>query len=66
MVPRQDDPLPPDTDRRHAFMAAIIVFTVIAVLTAWLRVYTRIIISRNVWWDDWVMLIGSVRRIPTF
>lgn len=53
-------PIIPDHDYRHAYMAAIIAMTVIAVLLAWLRIYTRMYISRNVWWDDWVMLIATV------
>lgn len=52
--------VPPDYDYRHAYMASIIVMTVTAVLLAWLRIYTRIYISRNIWWDDWVMLIATV------
>jgi len=55
-----NQPVPPDTDYRHAYMAAIIAITVIAVLTAWLRVYTRIYISHNAWWDDWVMFAATV------
>ncbi|PVH91880.1 hypothetical protein DM02DRAFT_702580 [Periconia macrospinosa] len=65
MASQQDGPLPPDTDHRHEYMAAIIVFTVIAVVIAWLRMYTRMFISRNAWWDDWVMFIGTFLTILT-
>lgn len=57
--------LPPDDDYRHAYMAAIITTTIIAVLITWVRVYTRVFISRNAWWDDWVMFIATVRPKPS-
>lgn len=44
------------------FMAGIIFMTVLAVLTAWLRMYTRIFVSRKTWWDDWTMFAASVRN----
>jgi hypothetical protein len=53
-------PVPLDTDHRHVYMAAIIATTVLAVFTAWVRLYTRFYISKNIWWDDWVMLIATV------
>ncbi|PVH91859.1 hypothetical protein DM02DRAFT_544973 [Periconia macrospinosa] len=46
-------------------MAGIITMTVLSVVIAWLRVYTRIFISRNVWWDDWVMLASTPLTIIT-
>ena len=52
--------VPQDVDHRYAYMAAIITLTVVSVLIAWLRVYTRVFISRNPGWDDWVMLISTV------
>ena len=45
-------------------MGGIIAMTVIAVAVAWLRMYTRAFISRNLWWDDWTMLAGSVSASP--
>lgn len=41
-------------------MAGIILMTIIAVLIAWLRMYTRAIVSYNVGWDDWIMFAVSV------
>ena len=35
--------------------------TVLAVLIAWLRMYTRMFVSRNTGWDDWTMFAASVR-----
>lgn len=49
-----------DVDLRARYMAGIVVMTVIAVLTAWLRLYTRVFVSRNLWWDDWTMFVASV------
>ncbi|KAH8749862.1 hypothetical protein F5883DRAFT_528253 [Diaporthe sp. PMI_573] len=46
-------------------MAAIIATTVLAVFTAWVRLYTRFYISKNIWWDDWVMLIATFLIIST-
>ncbi|ROV93379.1 hypothetical protein VMCG_08403 [Cytospora schulzeri] len=57
--------IPPDHDYRHAYMAAIITITVVAVLIAWMRMYTRLYISRNCWWDDWIMLIATFLTIGT-
>ncbi|KAF2650087.1 hypothetical protein K491DRAFT_683314 [Lophiostoma macrostomum CBS 122681] len=65
MATQLDGPLPPDTDYRRAYMAAIIVVTVIAIMVAWLRMYTRIVLSKNVWWDDWIMFLGTFLTIVT-
>lgn len=60
MAGQSSQSVTPDYDDRHAYMAAIIATTVVAVLIAWLRMYTRIYVSRNAWWDDWVMLIATM------
>ena len=39
--------------------------TVLAVLIAWLRMYTRMFVSRNTGWDDWTMFAASVRIGPS-
>ncbi|KAI4183620.1 MAG: hypothetical protein L6R41_005300 [Letrouitia leprolyta] len=54
-----------DVDLRARYMAGIVVMTVIAVLTAWLRLYTRVFVSRNLWWDDWTMFVASLITIVT-
>lgn len=41
-------------------MAGIIIMTIVAVAVAWLRMYTRAFVSRNLWWDDWTMFVASV------
>ena len=59
---------PPDGDviLSNRFVAGIVVMTVFAVLIAWLRMYTRIFVSRNAGWDDWTMFAASVRQINFF
>ncbi len=54
---------PPDGDvnMSNRFIAGIVVMTVLAVGIAWLRMYTRIFVSRNTGWDDWTMFAASVR-----
>lgn len=54
---------PPEGDvvLSNRYIAAIIVMTALAVLVAWLRMYTRIFVSRNTGWDDWTMFAASVR-----
>ncbi|KAL8721402.1 MAG: hypothetical protein Q9225_001917 [Loekoesia sp. 1 TL-2023] len=54
-----------DVDLRGHFMAGIIVMTVIAVSIAWLRLYTRAFVSRNLWWDDWTMFAASLITVVT-
>ena len=52
--------LPPDIILSGAYEAGIIVLTIVSVATVWLRMYTRIYISRNTSWDDWLMFAASV------
>lgn len=54
---------PPDGDviLSNHYIIGIIVMTVLAVLIAWLRMYTRIFVSGNTGWDDWTMFTASVR-----
>ena len=58
---------PPDGDviLSNHYIAGISVMTVLAVLIAWLRMYTRIFVSRNIGWDDWTMFAASVRMGPS-
>lgn len=56
----EQHPIPEDVDHRYAYMAGIITITVISVLIVWLRMYTRLYISRNAWWDDWIMFASTV------
>ena len=59
---------PPDGDiiLSDHYIAGITVMTVLAVLIAWLRMYTRIFVSRNTGPDDWTMFAASVRWINPF
>ena len=56
---------PPDGDviLGNRFVAGVVVMTVLAVFIAWLRMYTRVFVSRNAGWDDWTMFAASVRWI---
>ena len=56
---------PPDGDVivSNRYIVAISVMTILAVLTVWLRMYTRIFVSRNRGWDDWTMFAASVRLL---
>lgn len=53
---------PPDGDVvvSKGYMAGLIVLTVFAAVAAWLRMYTRISISRKTGADDWTMFVASV------
>ncbi|KAF2113572.1 hypothetical protein BDV96DRAFT_601066 [Lophiotrema nucula] len=65
MADAHEASLPPDTDHRHGFMTAIITVTVLSVVIAWLRMYTRIFLSQNAWWDDYIMFAASFLTILT-
>ena len=53
---------PPDGDviLSSRYVAALITLTIISVTVVWLRVLTRRFVSRNLGWDDWIMLLASV------
>lgn len=55
-----------DINLSNHYIAGIIVMTILAVLIAWLRMYTRIFVSRNTGWDDWTMFGASVRQTHSF
>lgn len=61
-----DMPLPKDVVLSKHYIAAISVLTVFSVSIVWLRMYSRMFVSRNLWWDDWTMFAASVplRSIP--
>ena len=63
----QPPPIPPEGDviSGPRYMAAIAATTVVAVLIAWLRMYVRVFMSRNVGWDDYTMFVASVSFGPT-
>ena len=56
---------PPDGDivLSERYIAGIAVMTVMAFLVAWLRMYTRVFVSRHIGWDDWIMFAASVYHI---
>lgn len=55
-------PLPPDGDvNRAPTLIGVTWFEcVLSTLFVALRFYCRIKITRNVWWDDWVILLTLV------
>lgn len=56
-----DIPLQKDVVLSKHYIAAIAVLTVLSVSIVWLRMYSRIFVSRNLGWDDWTMFVASVR-----
>lgn len=52
--------LPPDVILSGAYEAGIIALTIVSVAAVWLRMYTRIRITHNTSWDDWLMFAASV------
>ncbi|KAJ4394815.1 hypothetical protein N0V93_004035 [Gnomoniopsis smithogilvyi] len=65
MATTSSQSIPPDDDYRYAYMAGIITATIVAVLVSWVRMYTRMYISHNLWWDDWVMFAATFLTIGT-
>ena len=58
--PEIPNPLPPDVDHRFEYMGGIIAITVVSCMIVWVRMYTRLVISRNAGWDDWIMFASTV------
>ena len=56
-----DTPNQPDIVLSSHYIAAIAVLTALAVSIVWLRMYSRLFVSRNAGWDDWTMFAASVR-----
>ena len=54
-----------DTILSNRYIAGIVVLTVLAVSIAWLRMYVRIFVSRNLGWDDVTMFGASVSSFST-
>ena len=56
---------PPDGDviRSGRYEGGIIAMTVLAFCVVQLRMYTRIFMSRNTGWDDWIMFAASVNHL---
>ena len=62
-----DGPPPPDgdVDRNSLLMGVSSTLTAIALLFVVTRVYSRVFITRSMWWDDWAIIatMVSVSRI---
>ena len=61
-----DIPLQKDVVLSKHYIAAIAVLTALSVCVVWLRMYSRIFVSHNLWWDDWTMFAASVRMRSFF
>lgn len=59
--PGLPDPLPPDENRGSVLVGAILGLLIPAILILMLRVYVRAFITRNMGWDDWLMITAAVR-----
>ena len=57
-------PLPPDIDRGSDFLIVCWLTVSIALLTVSLRFYVRGILRKNLWWDDYTILLATVGYIP--
>lgn len=60
-TPTLTPPIGGDVILSNRYIAGITAMTILAVSTAWLRMYTRIFVSHNTGWDDWTMFAASVR-----
>lgn len=58
-------PLPPggDVNRAPTLIAVTWVECSLSTIVVALRFYCRVRITRNVWWDDWVILITLVTTL---
>ena len=53
-------PLPPDEDRSSVYIGTIIGFMIPAGLILILRVGVRTLMTKNMSWDDWLMIAAMV------
>jgi hypothetical protein len=61
-LPRQDEPSPPDIDRRASYIAAWTIQCAIGIIAVALRFWARSMLKTR-WkygWDDWIMLLTLV------
>lgn len=57
---------PPDADgnRSRELLTVTWIFCALSSLVVGLRLYVRVRMTRNLWWDDWVMFFTMVRGNP--
>lgn len=52
-----------DNEDRSPVVIGVCVFLIVVALVATgLRIYARRLVNLNLWWDDWLCIIGLVRR----
>jgi hypothetical protein len=59
-APVLPNPLPPDSDRGPTYLAVLVVGLTLSIVFIALRIYVRARMVKNLWWDDWFMLISFV------
>jgi nicotinamide riboside transporter PnuC len=50
----------PDSDRGPTYLAVLVVGLTLSIVFIALRIYVRARMVKNLWWDDWFMLISLV------
>ena len=57
---------PPDGDSNRAGELTALAWSWFAVslTVVGLRFYSRVALTRNLWWDDWFVLLTLVRHLP--
>ena len=58
---------PPDAEgnRSRELLTVTWIFCALSSLVVGLRLYVRVRMTRNLWWDDWVMFFTMVRGKPS-
>lgn len=61
-----DRPAPPDGDvnRNSVLIGVSWTLATLAAICVSLRFYSRVLITRNPWWDDWAILATMVSSMP--
>lgn len=56
-------PLPPDVDRSIVLNGTALGLLIPAVLVVIVRVAVRAFMTKNIGWDDWLMIIATVKAL---
>lgn len=61
-------PLPPPADgdfsRGPTILAIAIISMTVAFFSVFTRLYIRTLMTKNLWWDDGLIVAGLVRQLP--
>ena len=55
-----DDPSEGDVSKGPALIIALCVVVAVALIVVLLRCSVRIWITKNIWWDDWTIILATV------